>query len=238
MPDHQGSCWKGRIVSHDLLPEELDAVEAAAVYAEGRYPVSADDVYQEIWIWILMHWSKVEQWREAGSLGAFKKAVRNAAHDYCEAERIVTLGSDPLDHCPYSRGRIRALLPEALEIEWYWPNGDGVAATYDARISELVDIRRAYEGALSDWGREILDYGAVVEFDYEELAAYLVQVNQEKGVDDNEVSAEAARERVAYHVDRMRAYLGGPDSEKEYTGSRKPINSAEAAAIYTRQYGG
>ena len=54
--------------------------------------VSRDDIKQQLWLWFIEHPHKVKQWIEMEdqkeTTKLFAKSLRNAAHDFCQKEKM------------------------------------------------------------------------------------------------------------------------------------------------------
>jgi hypothetical protein len=96
---------------------ELQAKRVAARY-EGT---EADDLAQDVWVWIAEESSPaLRDYIATGHIGRLAKSVYNAAVNKCEKDRkaaLRELGIDWRDDYNYSRPEVARLLPVALDPE-------------------------------------------------------------------------------------------------------------------------
>jgi DNA-directed RNA polymerase specialized sigma24 family protein len=156
------------------IEDYVSMIETNAAKIAARYDgIDADDVTQEIWVWWLSDGAPaVARYHRDGQRGRLAKAIQNAALNYCEREKKLTLGYDWRDDYNYSRPEVARLLPLALDpatIPGLSGGGlhDGPSAKADpayggGMLASIVDVRSAF-GKLSDDDQEFVKL--VVAFD-------------------------------------------------------------------------
>ena len=215
-----------------LTQQEWDVAIETAQYSGRKYPgVDPGEVLSEIGEWIALNWHKVHAWRDQEhGMGMYKKSLRHAAIDACR--RILTLeaGGDPDDAHRYSHAELRALLPYAVEDDWYLGRSDGLSdgpkgAVDPSKVNNwqesMLDTRDAFFSLKGD-GQKLLRHGMAVAWNWGKLAVRL-----EVG------TPEAARESVKRQLDKMRDFLGSSTVRiyGEYVGTRNnPDYDPEAHA--------
>jgi DNA-directed RNA polymerase specialized sigma24 family protein len=99
------------------------ASSANTIARDFRGFVSADDLAQEMWIWVLKHRNKVEEWlvredkieRAKGHKALFKTLLRHG-HVYARKEKAKTSGYHPRDEYFYTKPLVISLI-EAIYNE-------------------------------------------------------------------------------------------------------------------------
>jgi DNA-directed RNA polymerase specialized sigma24 family protein len=139
-------------------------VRAQAEKVAARYQaVEADDLAQEVWVWIMEESSPALRGYIAnGQPGALKRSLYHAAVNWCEKDkkrRLAEQGYNWRDDYTYTRPEVARLLPVALD-----PSAvpglsggelhDGPAAKTDpahggGMLASLIDVRTAF-AKLSD----------------------------------------------------------------------------------------
>lgn len=134
-------------------------VDQQAKRVAARYEgIEADDLAQDVWVWIVEQSSPaLREYIAADQAGRVAKSLYNAAVTWCERDRkrkLRALGIDWRDEYNYSRPEVARLLPLALDsaaVPGLSGSGlhDGPSAKNDpayggGMLASLIDVRSAY----------------------------------------------------------------------------------------------
>jgi hypothetical protein len=110
----------GNLGEFDAEVYDLTARVADQVGRRFADIVERDDVYQELWVWLLEPKGRkyTERWLAEGQQGKLARALYNAGREYVERERRAQLGMDWRDEYRYSRPEVSRLLPFALDPDY------------------------------------------------------------------------------------------------------------------------
>lgn len=148
----------------------------------GRYEaVDAEDLAQEVWVWILEDSAPaLAQYIAEDHLGRLTKAVYNYAVKWCERDKRQTVGYNWRDEYNYTRPEVARLLPLALDsstVPGLSGTGlhDGPSAKSDPAyggglLASLVDVRTAYS-KLSEDDRNFVLVVVGLDANWEQVAA-------------------------------------------------------------------
>jgi DNA-directed RNA polymerase specialized sigma24 family protein len=191
----------------------------AALSVTKLFPDSTvDDLSQEIWLWVMAHTHKLEEWGEEWEGKLWKTAFREALA-VARRERAAIAGYEPRDEYFYRIGTLRKILPlfygEAYD-EIIVPDRDAV-----------LDLERAFTKI--DVQAAALLYEVFGQDDAEGRTKALAAAW--------EVSDDAARQKVQRALKKLQEALGGPDPYYDPPERRVVISNAYAMAITGRQYG-
>jgi hypothetical protein len=207
--------------------EALDVEQAnkicwnIAARVSGRLPeVSADDISQTIWLWIVEHQAQILDWPDEEWVRRLYWRGYRLAWAYARKERARIVGYEIPDEYFYRLGTLRKLLPlyyaEADEEEMFVPDRDAAA-----------DIERAL--TMVDVYTSSLLFQVFSGDDAEgQTAALAVAWGTTEG---------GARMKVQRALRALQDALGGPDPYREGTGEREVLSNARARVITGRQYG-
>lgn len=192
------------------------AVSSAARILRAKYRgfVEYADIQQELYLWLILNYEKVEGWRETRdeehAERTILRALRNAGERYCRNEKAEQSGYSTEDEFFYSIPMVADLLQLYFDPDWMMPNGlelndttGGTPAQEGGNLMAMVaDVGRAY-GALPPLDRDLLKE---------------IYQNDDQGVRDAvalkslewDCSMAAANSRIRRVVGRLRAQLGGP----------------------------
>lgn len=185
------------------------------LYSRYRNYVEYADVQQELYLWLLSHYDRVDRWRanysERHAERTVVKALRNAGERYCRTEKAERDGYAVEDEFFYSIPMIADLLSLSFDPLWRVPKGiDYSEQKSPSPGSELVvmvaDVTRAME-TLPEGDQDLLRY---VYGGHRTPKEAFIQKSLEWGV-----SETAAYNRVRRVVGRVRAALGGENPWKE-----------------------
>lgn len=152
-------------------------VESEAKRVAGRYDgVEAEDLTQELWVWIMEKSSPaLAKYANEGQHGALARSVYGAAVKWCERDkkrRLAEQGINWRDQYTYSRPEVARLLPLALDpASVPGMSGqqlhDGPSAKSDPAyggglLASIVDVRTAFS-ALSESDQKFV--GVVIGLD-------------------------------------------------------------------------
>lgn len=129
-------------VTADSRVAKAVTTAAGVAYRWQRW-VGADDLRQELWLWVCSHPDMALALAEKGWL---TRRLRTVGERYARRQKAAKLGYSPQDEVFYSVSRIRRMLPEALDpeatppVETYRENG-----LYGEWVTALADVRRALQ---------------------------------------------------------------------------------------------
>ena len=198
---------------NEELMEDSRVVIMGAAHAlarEYRQYTTAQDISQEMWIWVLKHPEKVREWlsrddknEKAKGVKALNKTLMRLGSVYCRKEKATVSGYHPSDEYFYTRTLVGALL-EAL-----WNGGQMVSNQSD-------DLPRKKK--LDSEGNDLLAMFADIDHALDSLEpaqiSLLHRVHGE-GVtisdiaEEEQVTRQAVENRVNRAVDKMIKTLGG-----------------------------
>lgn len=191
------------------------AVASAARILRAKYRSFCEyaDIQQELYLWLILNYEKVENWRETRDEEhadrTILRALRNAGERYCRNEKAEQSGYSTEDEFFYSIPMVADLLQLYFDPDWMMPNGLELAKTTGGTPAQeggnlmamVADVGRAY-GALPPKDRDLLKE---------------IYENDDQGVRDAvavkslewDCSMTAANSRIRRVVGRLRAELGG-----------------------------
>lgn len=197
-------------------------VYSVAKQLRGKYRgyVELDDVAQELWIWVITHTAKLDEWMEEHHPKSVQrllaKSLRNHGEKFCRREKAGTVGYDPIeDEFFYSLGMVTDMLTLYFDPEWREPKGvnyetlaapSGGSSDGMNLVAMVADVGKAYE-RLSRADQSLLRdiYGSGDPHD--NIAAL--------ALDSGGITYNAADHRVRRVLGRIRAQLGGPRPYEE-----------------------
>lgn len=193
------------------------AVASATKILFSRYRnyVEYEDVQQELYLWLLKNFDKVDRWRteysERHAERTLVKALRNAGERYCRTEKAERDGYAVEDEFFYSIPMIADLLWLSFDEAWCAPKGIDYTEQKSPSVGpDLVtmvsDVTKAYE-TLPDPDQSLLRY---VYGGDRTVSEAIASKSVEWGV-----SQSAANSRIRRVVGRVRAALGGENPWKE-----------------------
>lgn len=206
----------------DTLTALLPLIEPMSRSVSRSYPgVEADDIYQELCLFVLQHGDSLDVENESGC----RHILARAAHIYAGAERAAGLSAT----CQYNYRPqdVRKILETALNSDREsWPHchvpEDAKSLKGSAAIEVALDIRMALEElACTDASalRSRYQYGEVPD------------------------PTSAARKRLDRAVDRLCEALNGFSAERlramnarGFPGARRVISNAQAQATIGEAY--
>lgn len=210
------------MVDYTFTAADEAAVASATKQCFSRYRryVTYEDVQQQLYVWLLMHHHKAQEWRskysEKHAERTLVKALKNEGERYCRAEKAEAEGYEVADEYFYSIPMIADLLQLALDPTWMEPKGidyTAIKGTGGKPASEggdlivmVADVSSAFDG-LQRADQELLRY---VYGSRRSPADAIARKSLEWGV-----SQSAAYNRVYRVVGRIRASLGGENPWKE-----------------------
>ena len=199
-----------------FTPADEAAVSSAARILRAKYRNFVDyaDIQQELYLWLILNYEKVQNWRETRdeehAERTLVRALRNAGERYCRNEKAEQSGYSTEDEFFYSIPMVADLLQLYFDPDWMMPNGleldktsGGTPAQEGGNLMAMVaDVGRAY-GALPAPDKALLRE---------------IYDNDDQGVRDAvavksldwDCSLSAANSRIRRVVGRLRAQLGGP----------------------------
>lgn len=206
----------------DTLVALLPLIEPLSRSVARSYPgVMADDIYQELCLFVLQHGDSLDIENEGGC----RHILARAAHIYAAGERAASLTAT----CQYNYRPqdVRKILETALNDDREaWPHchvpEDAKSLKGSAAIEVTLDIRAAIE-----------------ELPYADASALFSRYR------DGEVPdpTSAERKRLDRAVDRLCEALNGFSAERlrrmqvrGYPGARRVISNAQAQAVIGEGY--
>lgn len=206
----------------DTLTQLLPLIEALARSTARSYPgVEADDIYQEVCLFVLQHGQDLDVENESGC----RYILSRAANIYADGERAAQLHNT--SQYNYRPQDVRRILETALDDDREnWPNthvpDDAKSIKGSAALEVTLDIRQAL-GELAH-----ADYSAI-------RARYSLGLVPEAG--------SAERKRLDRAIDRLTEQLNGYSQERlramnarGYPGSRRVVSNAQAQATIGEAY--
>lgn len=202
---------------YSFIAADHAAVASATkiLYSRYRGYVEFDDIQQELYVWLLKNYHKVERWRseysERHAERTLVKALRNAGERYCRTEKAEQDGYAVEDEFFYSIPMIADLLALALDPTWMEPKGIDYSEDHKRAVSAdlivmVADVGKAYAG-LPEADQRLLSEVYGKDKDPSEAIA-------RKAI-EWDVSQSAAYGRIRRVVGRVRAALGGENPWKK-----------------------
>lgn len=203
-----------KLTAIELTEADHAAVASAARQLKSRYRdfCEYEDIQQELYIWLLHHYDKVEEWRatfhERTAERYTVKSLRNAGEKICRREKASQSGYEVDDEFFYSIPMVADMLQLYFDPDWMAPTVD-VTHESDKRppqeggnlVAMLADVGMAYE-AMPLFDRELLrriyDGGTPVR----DAIAY-----EASGAG---IAHDAMDKRIRRVIGRLRQKLGGP----------------------------
>jgi len=211
-------------MSRELDVEEISRIcDIIGRRVHGRFPETpAEDLSQEVWIWVAEHTDEVLEWtpeRQEGlpdTTGSTPRLYRRGfrvATAYAKRERAALRGYEPRDEFWYSVGMLRKVLPlwfeERLTDTIVLPDRDIILdlnagfALLSAEQSAV--LRVMYEGDPEE------------QRTYDDIAGHW------------RITPQSAEKKVQRALQALQAALGGPNVYDNQR--RKAISNAQARAI-------
>lgn len=201
------------VTTNDPVLDEAYIVvtgSANTIARDFRGFVSAEDIAQEMWIWVIKHRDKVEEWlvredkaeRSKGTKALFKTLLR-LGHVYARKEKAKTSGYHPRDEYFYTRTLIVALI-EAIYNEGVF------------QVNIVDDTPR--RSKLDSEGNDLLAMLADVQIALDSLeenqkaliaSVYGLGVSTSEIAEQEGVTRQAVDNRVNRVLDRLIKELGG-----------------------------
>jgi DNA-directed RNA polymerase specialized sigma24 family protein len=197
----------------DDLMQDVQVVITGAAHAlarEYRQYTTAQDISQEMWIWVLKHPEKTREWLDrddrndkAKGTKALNKTLMRLGSVFCRKEKATVSGYHPSDEYFYTRTLVGALL-EAL-----WNGGQLVS-------NQIDDMPRKKK--LDSEGNDLLALFADVDRalgTLEPAQISLLERVYASGVtlsdisEEDDVTRQAVENRVNRALDKMIKFLGG-----------------------------
>jgi DNA-directed RNA polymerase specialized sigma24 family protein len=217
------------------MEEFAGMVAQIATETKRQYPMlDRDDISQELWLWMVEHGDKVDEWAGQGKAGEGKlaKALRRRARAYATVEKAAVVGYEVSDLYWYSTGQLRELLPAALDRDTWADPGvppetgplarTGKPDEGGNRIAMLCDVRSALEAGSP--GDKLLLW-----------TVFGLGMPEDEHAMTLGITVEALRTRTHRAVVRLQKRLGGPRIDGPYHGTRRAISNAQAQAITRNQ---
>lgn len=113
---------------------------AAPVYRRYKTWVHADDVRQQLWLWVMEHRDTTTRLLDTSD-GYLVRRLRDVAERYARREKAARSGYRPDDEYFYTLPQIANLLPDALDPEVH----GGTSGSMEWE-SSIADIRGAVAG--------------------------------------------------------------------------------------------
>lgn len=144
----------------DYLPTVQPIVESVStIYGRKgfRYGADSADFAQELYIWVIEHEDKLNEWLdpesydEKSAVKLIARAMDNECRDYLRDIKAQSLGFERRDEFFYARGEVKSLLPAMFDPEkWLDPpqsEGRSVKAPAEGGnwIATLADLSRAFD---------------------------------------------------------------------------------------------
>jgi len=183
---------------------------AHALAREYRQYTTAQDISQEMWIWVLKHPEKTREWlsrddraEKARGVKALNKTLMRLGSVYCRREKATVSGYHPSDEYFYTRTLVGALL-EAL-----WNGGQLVS-------NQIDDMPRKKK--LDSEGNDLLALFADIDRALEVLEPVQISLLERvyghgEALTDiaevEDVTRQAVENRVNRALDKMIKHLGG-----------------------------
>ena len=197
----------------DDLMQDVQVVITGAAHAlarEYRQYTTAQDISQEMWIWVLKHPEKTREWlsrddraEKARGVKALNKTLMRLGSVYCRREKATVSGYHPSDEYFYTRTLVGALL-EAL-----WNGGQLVS-------NQIDDMPRKKK--LDSEGNDLLALFADIDRALEVLEPVQISLLERvyghgEALTDiaevEDVTRQAVENRVNRALDKMIKHLGG-----------------------------
>lgn len=210
------------MVDYTFTPADEAAVASATKQLVARYRryVTYEDVQQQLYLWMLIHHVKVDEWRAKyvpkHAERTLVKALKNEGERYCRTEKAEADGYSVEDEYFYSIPMIADLLQLALDPTWMEPSGidytnpktsGGKPPSEGGDLVVMVaDVSKAFD-SLQKADRALLEY---VYGGQRTPTDAIARMAMEWGV-----SQSAAYNRIRRVVGRIRAALGGENPWKE-----------------------
>lgn len=206
----------------DLPDTVVRSMHYNAKTLSRRFPmVDLDDIVQEMWVWVLTHPKKVDEYLATGAADRYSKlcwSMRNAGLAYCHREKAKRAGYQVDDLYFYSIRTLRTVLPSVYDEDAWVRMGSGDCdpqqgvkpdpSRPDRRmdgLAALTDVKVAL-GKLPGDIRQLLDWTFRDEYKPEQVAALL------------DTTPDGARMRVQRALRRLQEELGGPKPDWESAG--------------------
>jgi RNA polymerase sigma factor (sigma-70 family) len=214
--------------------EPIATAEAAKVASRFRGIVESDDVVNELWVWMLEHPDKVQEWYENEDVTMAGFALMVEAKRYAKREKASRSGYSLQDEHYYTVPVLRELMADVFDHDGWslqsTPSDGQPKAKADPRMSGermvmLADVSQALQ-SLPQAHYNVLVWRWKYDYSDELLAAEL------------DCTEEAAQKRIQRALKALQRALGGTDPFREYTGSRKAKSNAQAMAETQGQING
>lgn len=203
---------------HDLASPTVFSV-ARQLRSKYRDFCYLEDIQQELWIWVITHEHKLDEWTESdlhpkSVQRLLAKSLRNAGEKYCRREKAAKVGYETDDEFFYSIPMVADMLQLYFDPDWgqvqaveFGGTKSGKPASEGWNLQAMVaDVGKAYEG-LSAHDQTLLREVYAEGKPYDNIAAL--------ALDWGGITWNAADHRVRRVVGRIRATLGGPQPYEE-----------------------
>lgn len=210
----------------DLTEAEQKAARRVALESLRRYRgyVEADDVAQELLVWMYGHEEKVRGWREGSGYKALYKALSRAAHRFCEREKAAQVGYHLSDNVGYGVSLLRELLKAALNPGRTHGEQNkealrkGVFESMPPLPVEVIDVRRGLK-LISESQALVLARAVEENFDYGRMAEL-------EATDDYAPTDKAMEMRVYHALKKLSEVLSQPrEQHNPYQGIPRHSNA-------------
>lgn len=206
-------------VTIEFLEIDHANVSQVARQLTSRYRdyVEYEDVQQELYVWYIKHYRKVDAWREEHhektAQRLILKSLRNAGEKYCRKEKADKDGYEVEDEFFYSIGMVSDMLQLYFDPDWSAPTVT-LEHTSEKRpageggnlMAMVADVGRCFE-QMPEADQELLQriYGG--DYPVRDAMAYEAAMN--------DITIGAQDRRIRRVVGRLRAKLGGPRPYEE-----------------------
>jgi len=185
-----------------------------------RNLISADDVFQQLNLWALEHWHKIEEWDGQNSLiFKLKRTFNNEAQKFAAKERAQQSKSSPSDAFYYTHEILQELLKDVWNYE-HWVQSSAPKDEFIQKSSKPSEGMNR-EAMLSD-------VSAGLKRLNEQDRLLLQRRFAEGGTDidalaiEYSISDEACRKRVSRALTKLQERIGGEAPQWNNRRYKKP----------------
>jgi RNA polymerase sigma factor (sigma-70 family) len=185
-----------------------------------RNLISADDVFQQLNLWALEHWHKIEEWEGQNSLVfKLKRTFNNEAQKFAAKERAQQSKSSPSDAFYYTHEILQELLKDVWNYE-HWVQSSAPKDEFIQKSSKPSEGMNR-EAMLSD-------VSAGLKRLNEQDRLLLQRRFAEGGTDidalaiEYSISDEACRKRVSRALTKLQERIGGEAPQWNNRRYKKP----------------
>ena len=206
------------MIPHPAMVDSVVYSVSRQLRSRYRSYVETEDLQQELWIWVVMHTRKLEQWQEEHHPKSVErllaKSLRNAGEKYCRKEKASQTGYEVDDEFFYSLGMVTDMLQLHFDPDWREPRAITLGTTPSGKPASegwnlqamVADVGMAYE-KLSTADQRLLEFVYGQGDPHDNIAAL--------ALDWGGITWNAADHRVRRVLGRIRAQLGGPRPYEE-----------------------